>query len=257
MFQHSGWMISNLIFWVVLHPLLRIVVYPHWELKPFIHSMEFMSAGLLILQVLSLWTLYGWPRERWEARPWVSALALFPVVWLFNSLILWLFMEFRLVQEPLLEPLYDSQHFIRQHPISWTSLGFILSAIWEEIFFRAWMPDFLQKRLRRSAALVLSALLFAVAHISLHTTVQALLAYFLFALSLSYVRSFHGLGAAIGIHLLNNVLAFGSQAFHFNFFAELQAQKSLLYLMLLFLSTGLLLVGRDVLRLVDKGAEAP
>jgi hypothetical protein len=81
-----------------------------------------------------------------------------------------------------------------------------------------------------------------------------LLAYGLFALSLSYVRSMHGLAVAIGIHLLNNVIVFSRQAFDFQLFTELTAHQSMLYLVLLLLGTGFFLVGRDVLRIIDKGA---
>ncbi len=257
MFQHPVWVIANLFFWIGLHPLLRMLVYPQWELKPFINGMEIISATLLVLQVGSLWTLYGWPRRPWKGQAFWRALGLLPVLWLFNSLLLWLVMEFHLVQDPILEPLYDSQLFIRRYPLSWTALGFLTSGISEEIFFRAWLPDFLQRRCRKSLAIGISALLFAFAHLTPHTNAQALLAYGLFALSLSYVRSFHGLGAAIGVHLLNNILAFSSQVFSFNLFTQLATQPQLQYLLLLLFSSGIFLIGRDILRLVDKGAGAP
>ncbi|WP_218110157.1 CPBP family intramembrane glutamic endopeptidase [Oligoflexus tunisiensis] len=243
--------------WVGLHPFLRFVVYPHWELKPFLRSMEIVSATLLLLQVLSLTALHDWRRRCGSPGPWYRALGLLPVIWLLNTLVLWLFMEFHLIPEPLLEPLYDSQLFIRRFPFSWTALSFLLSAILEEIFFRAWLPDFLGRRLKKSAAVLLSAGMFALAHLAPHTSAQALLAYLLFALSLSYVRSFHGIGAAIGVHLLNNLLAFGSQVFSFNIFTQIGAQKGLFYSVLLLLGLGLYWVGRDLVRLVDKGASAP
>jgi membrane protease YdiL (CAAX protease family) len=256
-FQHPAWVVANLFFWVGLHPLLRMLVYPQWELKPFIHGMELLSASLLILQLLSLGMLYGRPRRLGTLPQAWRALALMPVIWLVNSLVLWTVREFHLVQDPILEPLYDSQLFIRRYPVSWTALSFLLSAVLEEIFFRAWLPDYLERRWRKSTAIALSALLFAFAHLSLHTNAQALLAYGLFALSLSYVRSFHGLGAAIGVHLLNNILAYSSQVFAFNLFAQLAQETTLQYLMLLLLGTGIFLIGRDLLRLVDKGAGAP
>jgi membrane protease YdiL (CAAX protease family) len=256
-FQHPAWVIANLLFWVGLHPFLRIVVYPQWELKPFIHGMEIMSATLLGLQFISIGTLYGCHRRQWNVQGWWRAFSLLPVVWLFNSLLLFLLMEFRLVQDPILEPLYDSQHFIRRYPVSWTAFSFLLSGVLEEIFFRAWLPDFLQRRWRKSAAIGLSALLFALAHLSQHTNAQSLLAYGLFALSLSYVRSFHGLPAAIGVHLLNNILAFSSQVFAFNLFAQLASQLSWQYFVFLLLGSGIFLIGRDILRMVDKGAGAP
>lgn len=250
-------MLANIILWVGLYPCLRILIYPYWELKPFLKGMEIMSGALILLQAASLWSLYGWPRRRWHLRPWLSALGLLPVIWLINALVLWVFMEFRLLPEPLLEPLYDSQLFIRRHPWSWTALSFMLSAIGEEIFFRAWLPDYLGQRLRKSAAIGLSALLFALAHLSLHTSAQAFLAYLLFALSLSYVRSCHGLEAAIGVHLLNNILAFVSLGFQFNVLDHLRTQQSIFYLAIALLMAGLFLVGRDIKRLVDKGADAP
>ncbi|HET9240811.1 MAG TPA: CPBP family intramembrane glutamic endopeptidase, partial [Oligoflexus sp.] len=167
MFQHPAWVIVNLLFWIVLHPFLRMFVYPQWELKPFIHGMEAMSAALIALQCASLWTLYGRPRQWVRRHHALRAFALLPVIWLVNSLVLWLLLEFHLVQDPLLEPLYDSQHFIRSYPLSWTALSFLLSGIFEEIFFRAWLPDFLQKRWRKSTAVLVSAVLFAVAHWSI------------------------------------------------------------------------------------------
>jgi membrane protease YdiL (CAAX protease family) len=103
----------------------------------------------------------------------------------------------------------------------------------------------------------LSAILFALAHWSLHTNAQALFAYLLFGLSLSYVRSFHGLSAAIGVHLLNNILAFSSQVFSFNLFARIAAQSMWQSLALLLLAYGIFLIGRDLVRMVDKGAGAP
>jgi membrane protease YdiL (CAAX protease family) len=256
-FQHPAWVIVNLLFWIGLHPFLRLLVYPQWELKPFIHGMEAMSATLIVLQCVSLWTLYGRPRTFVRPHHVLRAFALLPVIWLVNSLILWLLLEFQLVQDPLLEPLYDSQLFIRSYPLSWTALSFLLSGVIEEIFFRAWLPDFLQKRWRKSTAIFLSAILFALAHWSLHTNAQALFAYLLFGLSLSYVRSFHGLGAAIGVHLLNNILAFSSQVFSFSLFARLATQSVWQYLFLLLLASGIFLIGRDLVRAVDKGAGAP
>jgi membrane protease YdiL (CAAX protease family) len=256
-FQHPAWVIANLFFWVGLHPLLRMLVYPQWELKPFIHGMELISATLLVLQLVSIGTLYGWPHRIEKLQNIWRAFALLPVIWLVNSLILWTVREFHLAEDPILEPLYDSQLFIRRYPVSWTALSFLLSAVFEEIFFRAWLPDYLQRRWRKSVAIALSALLFTFAHLSLHTNAQALLAYGLFALSLSYVRSFHGLGAAIGLHLLNNILAFSSQVFAFNLFAHLASQTAMQYVVLLLLGTGIFLIGRDILRLVDKGAAPP
>lgn len=233
------------------------MVYPQWELKPFIHGMEAMSGTLIALQCASLWTLYGRPRVVPGNFYALKAFALLPVIWLVNSLVLWLLLEFHLVQDPLLEPLYDSQFFIRSYPLSWTALSFLLSGVFEEIFFRAWLPDFLEKRWRKSTAIFVSALLFALAHWSLHTNAQALCAYLLFGLSLSYVRSFHGLGAAIGVHLLNNILAYSSQVFSFNLFARLASQSVWQYPVLLLLGAGIFLIGRDLMRLVDKGAGAP
>jgi membrane protease YdiL (CAAX protease family) len=256
-FQHPAWVIINLLFWIGLHPFLRMFVYPQWELKPFIHGMEAMSATLIALQCVSLWTLYGRPQKISRSLHPLKAFALLPVIWLVNSLVLWLLLEFHLVQDPLLEPLYDSQLFIRTYPLSWTALGFLMSGVFEEIFFRAWLPDFLQRRWRKSTAILVSALFFAVAHGSLHTNAQAVIAYLLFGLSLSYVRNFHGLGAAIGVHLLNNILAYSSQVFSFNLFAHLAAQSLWQYLVLFLLASGIFLVGRDFVRLVDKGAEAP
>jgi membrane protease YdiL (CAAX protease family) len=256
-FCRPVWFILSIMLWVGLHPFLRLVVYPQWDMKPFLHSMEVVSATLLLLQILSLFTLYGWPRRWAPAGPWYRALGLLPVVWLLNTLVLWLFMEFHLIPEPLLEPLYDSQLFIRRHPISWTALSFVVSAILEEIFFRAWLPDFIGRRLTRSVAVLLSAGMFSLAHLAPHSSAQALLAWLLFALSLSYVRSFHGLGAAVGVHLLNNLLVFSMQVHSFNIFTEFGKQKGVFYSVLLLLGCGLFWVGRDIMRLVDKGADAP
>jgi membrane protease YdiL (CAAX protease family) len=252
-FQHPAWVLTNIFFWVGLHPLLRLIVYPQWELKTFIHGMELLSAILLLLQGLSLWSLHGRPYGPWGlARSW-RALPLLALIWFFNGLVLWLLTEFHLLQEPLLEPLYDNQLFMGRYPISWTTLSFLFSAVGEEIFFRAWLPDFLQKRWRRSVAIVASALLFTVAHLSLHTNAEAWLAYGLFALCLSYVRSMHGLAVAIGVHLLNNVIVVSRQVFDFQLLVDLTTHENMLYVLLFLLGAGVFLVGRDVLRMVDKG----
>ncbi len=249
--------------WTGFNPFLRFWVYSHWDLQSFIKLMDSISLGILILQILGLWLLLrnfgGRQQLEWSGKigPIVSALCILPVLWLGISLTLYIITEFHLLEDAGFGPLYDSHFFVRQNPLSLTSLAFFTSAILEEIFYRSWLPDFLQRFFRTSVAILLSASLFTFAHASPHTGALALLAIFLVALGFHYVRSNYGLTAVIVLHLLNNTVVFVGAVFSFQIFKFLADHKWAMYGFLLIALVGAGFIIRDFRKLLNKGPTGP
>lgn len=256
----NGFLIAIIIcLWVGLNPILRYWIYPRFDFKTFISVLDAFSALILILEVLCIVYLFGTPRRGWwQPRDYLRGFCLLPFFWLLIGVVLWVLLEFNILQESRFDPIYDSPLYAQRHIFSWTTLGFLASAFLEEAFFRAWLPDTLERRFRRSTALLLSAMAFTLAHLSYQSSSFALVAYFLVALGLSYVRIFHGVGAAMGLHLLNNLLVLGQQILGWNVFSFLSdAGGPWLYLALIPLLAGAAILLQDIKSLMDRGRQGP
>ncbi|MTV83031.1 CPBP family intramembrane glutamic endopeptidase [Secundilactobacillus folii] len=89
--------------------------------------------------------------------------------------------------------------------------GIFLSPFAEELLFRGFLMNAFFKRDRYWLPIVVSAMLFSLAHAS--TTLASFLIYVTLGFFLAYTyRSTNNLGASIGLHLLNNLIAMGGMA---------------------------------------------
>lgn len=252
-----------IVLWTGVNPLLRLAIYPLWSLKQFIQMVEVVSIGILLLEILTLFyaarKLTPDYRPAWSCKrlSLLSAFCLYPVLWLSITLILWVLTEFSLLSDSAAEPLYSSDLFVQEHPWSFTGLSFILSAVLEEAFYRSWLPFVLRKYLRPSLAIGLSCLLFSLAHLSLQASSLALVSVFLVALALSYISLRFGLGAAMLVHGLNNLVVLSSKIFHVALFPSLMGSKLGMWCFFSLSGLGALLMIKDLCYQGTRGPSAP